>query len=125
MSRYGENAPMPAGTVMVATFTIEGLNFMAINGGPQFTFSPAISFVINCETQEEVDHLWDAFAAEGKPNRCGWIDDKYGITWQIVPDALGRLMGDPNRKKAVAVQQAMMQMGKLDANVLQEAYDRA
>lgn len=125
MHRLPAEAPGKEGRMLTATIRIKGLELMILEGGPMFQFSPAISMFVHCETQQEVDHLWNALTAEGKPNQCGWLDDKYGITWQIVPDALGRLMGDPNRKKAVAVQQAMMKMGKLDAAALQEAYGNA
>jgi len=125
MSRLPAEAPGKEGRMFMATIRIKGLELMILEGGPMFKFSPATSFFVHCETQKEVDHLWNALTAEGKPSQCGWLDDKYGITWQIVPDALMRLMGDPNRTKAQAVQQAMMKMIKLDSAVLQEAYDNA
>jgi len=94
---------------------------VALNGGPVFTFSPAISFVVNCQTQQEVDELWDKLSAGGEQQQCGWLKDKYGVTWQIVPTALGELLSNPDAAKAQRVMQAMLQMNKLDINVLQQA----
>src|SRR5499427_3430018 len=94
VSRYGEGGPGPTGTVMSATFQIEGQEFMALNGGPQFKFTPAISFFVHCETQEEVDDLWEKLSAGGKKERCGWLKDRYGVSWQIIPSSLGRMIGD-------------------------------
>src|SRR3981189_527982 len=94
VSRYGEAGPGPKGTVMSATFQLEGQDFFALNGGPQFVFTPAISFFVNCETQQEVDELWDNLSAGGKKERCGWLKDKYGLSWQIVPSALRKLLSD-------------------------------
>jgi predicted 3-demethylubiquinone-9 3-methyltransferase (glyoxalase superfamily) len=125
MNRLPAEAPGKEGRMLTATIRLNGLELMILEAGPMFKFSPATSFFVHCATQEEVDYLWDALTAEGTPSRCGWLDDKYGVTWQIVPDALGRLMSDPNPVKAQAVQQAMMQMVKLDAAALQEAYDKA
>src|ERR1700686_648545 len=113
LNRYGDHGPGPKGTVMIATFQIDGQEFIALNGGPQFTFTPAISFVVNCETQEEVDDLWEKLSAGGRKNRCGWLQDKFGVSWQIVPTALPRLMGDKDRKKAGSVMQAMLKMEQL------------
>ena len=124
VTRYGEGGPGPKGAVMSATFQLDGQDFFALNGGPQFTFTPAISFFVNCETQQEVDELWEKLSAGGKEERCGWLKDKYGLSWQIIPSALGKLMGDKDAEKAKRVMQAMLQMGKIDIAGLQRAYDR-
>ena len=124
ITRYGEAGPGPKDTVMSATFQLEGQEFFALNGGPQFTFTPAISFFVNCETQQEVDELWEKLSAGGRKDRCGWLQDKYGLSWQIVPSVLGKLLGDKDAVKAKRVMQAMLQMDKLDIKGLQEAYDR-
>jgi len=124
MSRYGEEGPGPKGTVMVVTFELDGQQFMALNGGPHFTFSPAISFLVNCETQQEVDELWDKLSAGGTQERCGWLRDKYGVSWQIVPTVLGKLMQDKDAERSKRVMQAMLQMNKLDIQGLQRAYER-
>lgn len=125
VTRYGEAGPSTPGTVMSAEFTLNGTDFYALNGGPVFKFSPATSFFIHCETQEEVDHYWDKLLEGGKPSQCGWLDDKFGVTWQVVPDALGRLLNGPDKRKANNVMKAMMKMIKLDIAKLQEAYDEA
>jgi predicted 3-demethylubiquinone-9 3-methyltransferase (glyoxalase superfamily) len=124
VTRYGEAGPGPKGSVMSATFEIEGQQFYALNGGPQFSFTPAISFFVNCETQEEVDELWEKLSAGGKQERCGWLKDKYGLSWQIIPSALGRLLHDKNPAKANRVMQAMLQMDKINIKGLEEAYTR-
>ena len=121
--RYGAAGPGPKGSVMSATFEIEGQEFTALNGGPQFTFSPAISFFVNCDTQEEVDELWEKLSEGGRTNRCGWLQDKFGLSWQIVPTALGKLMSDPDPEKSGRVIKAMLQMEKLEIRGLQEAYE--
>ncbi len=113
MSRYGEAGPGPKGSVMSAVFQLEGQEFIALNGGPVFNFSPAISFFVNCETQQEVDELWEKLGEGGKTNQCGWLDDKFGLTWQIVPTVLGKLLSSPDPEKAKRVMQAMMKMTKL------------
>jgi predicted 3-demethylubiquinone-9 3-methyltransferase (glyoxalase superfamily) len=123
VSRYPEGAPGPAGKVMSATFQLEGQEFMALNGGPLFKFTEAISFFVNCETQEEVDELWAKLSAGGKESQCGWLKDKFGLSWQIVPSALGRMLGDKDREKAKRVMQAMLKMKKIDIAGLQRAYD--
>ncbi len=124
VSRYGDTGPGPKGTVMVGTFHLEGQAFMALNGGPNFKFTPAISLVVNCETQEEVDYYWDKLAAGGgKPNRCGWLDDKFGVSWQIVPTALGELMGSGDPAKSNRVMGALMKMDKLMIADLRKAYE--
>jgi predicted 3-demethylubiquinone-9 3-methyltransferase (glyoxalase superfamily) len=125
VSRYGEGGPGPKGTVMSATFQIEGQEFFALNGGPQFTFTPAISFFVNCETQQEIDELWEKLSAGGEKQRCGWLKDKYGLSWQIVPSVLGKLLRSKDANKAKGVMQAMLQMDKLDIGGLQQAYDHA
>ena len=116
---------MPDGTVFSAIFELDGQTFFALNGGPMYQFTPAVSFFVSCDTQEEVDEYWDKLAAEGTPQRCGWIADKYGLCWQIIPTALMRLMGDPNPVKAQNVMNAMLQMVKIDIAGLQKAYDEA
>ncbi len=121
VSRYGDAGPGPAGTVMVAEFELEGQRFMALNGGPEFMFTPAISFLVNCETQQEVDTLWDKLSAGGKTDRCGWLKDKFGVSWQIVPTVLGELMADKDAEKSKGVMQAMLQMDKLDIEGLRRA----
>jgi predicted 3-demethylubiquinone-9 3-methyltransferase (glyoxalase superfamily) len=122
VNRYGDHGPGPKGTVMIATFQIDGQDFIALNGGPQFKFSPAISFVANCETQQEVDDLWEKLSEGGEKRQCGWLQDQFGISWQIVPTALPRLMGDPDREKTGRVMQAMMQMTKIDIKKLEDAF---
>jgi predicted 3-demethylubiquinone-9 3-methyltransferase (glyoxalase superfamily) len=123
ISRYGEEGPGPKGTVMMVTFQLEGQEFMALNGGPVFTFSPAISLFVNCETQEEVDKLWDKLSEGGEKGQCGWLKDKYGISWQIVPTAFGQMMRDKDPKKRKNVMQAMLKMKKLDIKALKDAYE--
>ena len=125
LTRYGDAGPGPKGTVMSAIFQLEGQRFYALNGGPQFKFSPAISLFVDCETQQEVDELWEKLSAGGKTNRCGWLDDKFGLTWQIIPTTLGRLLQDKDAAKANRVMKAMMQMDKIDIARLQQAYDGA
>src|SRR5712692_1006818 len=124
VSRYGEAGPGRKGTVMSATFQLDGQEFFALNGGPQFTFTPAISFFVNCETQQEVDDLWEKLSAGGKKERCGWLKDKYGLSWQIVPSVLGKLMQDKDAEKAKRVMNAVLQMEKFDINRLKQAYER-
>ena len=123
ITRYGEAGPGPKGSVMIATFTLFGQEYIALNGGPIFKFTEAVSFVVNCETQEEVDDLWEKLSAGGEKSRCGWLKDRFGLSWQIVPTALPRLMSDPDPAKAKRVAQAMMKMNKIDIAVLQAAYD--
>ena len=117
--------PGPDGKVLLVSFELEGQQFYALNGGPQFKFTEAISLYVNCETQAEVDELWEKLTAGGEESMCGWLKDKYGLSWQIIPTALGKLMSDPDPAKAGRVMQAMMQMRKLDIQALQAAYDQA
>lgn len=125
IARYSEAGPGPAGSVMTVTFELDGQEFMAINGGPVFTFSPAISFLINCETQAEVDYFWEKLSEGGSKEQCGWLKDKYGVSWQIVPTILGRLMQDKDAEKSRRVAETMLKMQKLDIQALQQAYDQA
>jgi predicted 3-demethylubiquinone-9 3-methyltransferase (glyoxalase superfamily) len=121
VTRYGEAGPGPKGQVMSATFTLERQEFMALNGGPQFPFTPAISLFVSCETQAEVDDLWNRLAAGGKPERCGWLKDRFGLSWQIIPTALGRLLADKDASKSQRVMKAMLQMDKIDIATLEHA----
>jgi len=123
-SKVVSTTPGPNGTVMSATFQLEGQDFYALNGGPQFSFTPAISLFVNCETQEEVDALWNKLSVGAKEEQCGWLKDKFGLSWQIIPSALGRMLGDKDRKKAQAAMQAMLKMKKIDIKGLQDAFDR-
>jgi len=124
VSRYGEGGPGPKGTVMSTIFQLEGQTFMALNGGPVFTFTPAISLFVNCESQEEVDALWKKLSTGGSEERCGWLKDKYGLSWQIIPTTLGKLLGDKDPEKAKRVMMAMLKMNKIDVKKLQQAYDQ-
>ena len=124
VTRNGEAGPGPKGTVISAIFQLDGQEFFALNGGPQFTFSPAISFFVNCETQPEVDELWEKLSDGGEKSRCGWLKDKYGLSWQIVPSVLGTMLRDKNAARATRVMKAMLQMDKIDIAGLQQAYDR-
>ena len=123
-TRYGEEGPGPKGTVMAGTFELEGQQFIALNGGPQFTFSPAISFFVNCETQEEIDELWEKLSKGGEKQRCGWLKDKYGVSWQVVPAALGKMLNDADTVRSQRVMKAMLQMDKLDIEGLKQAYEK-
>ena len=123
VTRYGKAGPGPDGTVMSATFQLEGQEFYALNGGPMFTFSPAISLFVSCETQQEVDELWTKLSEGGEKQKCGWLQDKYGLSWQIIPTILGMLLGDKNAAKAQRVMQAMLQMDKIDVARLKQAHD--
>jgi len=123
ISRYGDAGPGPKGSAMVVGFTLNGQRFSALNGGPMFKFTEAISLLVNCETQQEVDELWEKLSAGGQKSQCGWLKDKYGLSWQIIPTALGKLMSDPNREKSGRVMKAMLQMTKIDIAALQKAYD--
>ena len=122
VSRYGEAGPGPKGSVMSVTFRLEGQEFMALNGGPHFKFSPAISFFVHCKTQKEVDDLWERLSAGGEKQRCGWLKDKYGLSWQIIPTALGEMLSDKDAGKSARVMKAMLQMDKIDIKKLKQAY---
>ncbi len=122
VSRYGEAGPGPKGTVMSVTFELEGQALIALNGGPQFTFSPAISFFVNCKTQAEVDTLWERLSQGGETGRCGWLRDKYGVSWQIIPSVLGEMLGDKDAEKSKRAMTAMLRMDKIDIRGLQHAY---
>jgi len=124
ITRYGEQGPGQPGTVMSATFFLEGQEFMALNGGPEFSFTPAISFFVHCETQEEIDDLWEKLSDGGQVQQCGWLTDKFGVTWQIVPSILGHLLNDPDPQKSSSVTRAMLQMVKLDIGLLKQAYEQ-
>ncbi|OIR07516.1 3-demethylubiquinone-9 3-methyltransferase [mine drainage metagenome] len=118
VSRMGD------GSVMSASFQLNGQNFHALNGGPQFSFTPAISFFVNCETQDEVDELWEKLSAGGEKSRCGWLKDKFGLSWQIIPSILGKYLSDPDPVKSQNVMQAMLQMNKIIIKDLQDAYNK-
>ena len=124
INRYGEAGPGQVGTAMTATFTLQGQEFMALNGGPHFKFTEAISFFVNCETQEEVDELWEKLSEGGEESQCGWLKDKFGVSWQIVPTALGQLLGDEDTEKSKRVMEAMLQMHKIDVEKLKQAYEQ-
>lgn len=124
ITRYGEEGPGPKGTVMTAAFQLEGQEFTALNGGPQFTFSQAISFVVNCETQEEVDNFWEKLSKGGEKQQCGWLKDKFGVSWQIVPVALVEMLQDKDPEKSKRVMAAMLQMDKIDIKTLRQAYEQ-
>jgi len=124
VNRSGESGPGPKGKVMSATFELDGQQFLALNGGPHFTFTPAISMFVNCETQDEIDELWEKLSAGGEKSRCGWLKDKFGLSWQIVPSVLGDMLQDKNPQKAKNTMQAMLQMGKLDIAKLRQAHDQ-
>ena len=124
ITRYGEEGPGPKGTVMTAAFQLNGLEFTALNGGPQFTFSPAISFVVHCETQQEVDELWEKLSEGGEKLNCGWLKDKYGLSWQIIPTVLIEMLQDKDAEKSRKVMKAMLQMDKIDIKTLKQAYEQ-
>ena len=118
------NVNRAGGKVLTVTFELDGQQFIGLNAGPQFKFTEAVSFLVNCETQEEVDDFWDKLSQGGEKGRCGWLKDKFGLSWQIVPSALSRLMSDPNPKKSKAVFEAMMKMNKIEISDLQRVYDQ-
>lgn len=122
ISRYGEGMPKPKGSVLTVSFTLEGQSFLALNGGPQYQFTPAISLSVDCRTQKEVDTLWKKLTAGGQPGPCAWLTDKFGVSWQIVPSVLVKLMQDKDPVKAKRVMAAMMQMGKIDIAALRRAH---
>jgi predicted 3-demethylubiquinone-9 3-methyltransferase (glyoxalase superfamily) len=125
VSRHQVDAPESPGPVLTATFQLAGQEFMALNGGPHFKFNEAISLFVNCETQEEVDELWEKLSAGGAEQPCGWLKDRFGLSWQIIPSALGEMLGDPDPRKAQNVMQAMLQMRKIDIAALRRAYAQA
>jgi predicted 3-demethylubiquinone-9 3-methyltransferase (glyoxalase superfamily) len=128
VSRYGEEgakvAGRPAGSAMTVTFRLQGEEFIALNGGPVFTFTPAISLFVNCVTQGEIDRLWDRLTDGGEPGQCGWLKDRFGVSWQIVPTALGEMLQDRDPEKSRRVMSAMLKMKKLDLAVLRQAYEQ-
>jgi predicted 3-demethylubiquinone-9 3-methyltransferase (glyoxalase superfamily) len=121
VSRYGTAGPRPEGMVMTVSFELDGQQFSALNGGPDFELNEAVSFLVDCEDQDEVDHYWKALSDGGEEGPCGWLKDKFGLSWQIVPKALPRLLGDPDREKAQRVMEAMLKMGKIDVAELERA----
>ena len=125
IARYGPAGPGPEGTVMTVTFELDGHRFVALNGGPHFTFSEAVSFQVSCETQDEVDYFWNRLSEGGEEGPCGWLKDRYGLSWQIVPTALIELVSDPNTEKSQAAIKAMLGMRKIDIEALQRAADQA
>lgn len=124
VSRYGDAGPGPKGTVMTVTFELDGQQFIALNGGPQFKFTEAVSFLVNCKTQAEVDELWERLSKGGEKGPCGWLKDKFGLSWQIVPTALGEMLQDKDPARSQRVMKAMLQMSKIDIEGLRRAYDR-
>src|SRR5439155_2108506 len=125
-ARYGEAGPGPKGSVMTVEFELNGQRFVALNGGPEFKFTEAISFVVNCETQEELDKMWEKLLqGGGRPNQCGWLKDKFGLSWQVVPTVLAELVQDKEPEKSKRVMQAMLKMVKIDINELEDAYAHA
>ncbi|HTL57979.1 MAG TPA: VOC family protein [Candidatus Limnocylindrales bacterium] len=119
-----KNSKVDSVSPMSASFQLEGLSFIALNGGPQFKFTEAISFFIHCETQEEIDYLWEKLSAGGEKSRCGWLKDQFGVSWQVVPSVLGDMLNDEDEERSKRVMQAMLQMDKLDIQALQKAYNR-
>ena len=122
VSHYGESGPGKKGSVMTVAFELDGREFLALNGGPHFKFNEAVSFQVSCETQAEIDHFWSRLSQGGQEAPCGWLKDKYGVSWQIVPTVLGEMMADPDRAKAKRAADAMMKMVKLNIAALKEAY---
>jgi predicted 3-demethylubiquinone-9 3-methyltransferase (glyoxalase superfamily) len=121
IARYGSAGPRPEGTVMTVSFELDGQEFVALNGGPEFTFSEAISFQVFCESQEEVDSFWSKLSDGGEEGPCGWLKDKFGLSWQIVPTVLPQLLGDPDREKSQRVMRAMLNMKKIEIDALERA----
>jgi len=122
VSRYGDAGPGPAGAVMAATFELEGLEFIALNGGPEYSFTPAVSFSVDCKTQDEVDELWEKLSEGGEKGRCGWLRDKFGLSWQIIPSILPELLSDDDEEASQRAMTAMLQMDKIDIAGLQRAF---
>lgn len=125
ISRYGDNMPMPKGSVMTAELEIEGQKFLALNGPPMFSFSPAISFMVNCETQQDIDHYWEKLSEGGETQQCGWLKDKFGVSWQVVPNEMPHLMRHASPAQSQKMMEAVMQMTKLDIKTLKRAYEHA
>jgi predicted 3-demethylubiquinone-9 3-methyltransferase (glyoxalase superfamily) len=123
-SRYGEAGPGPKGALMTATFQLEGQEFIALNAGPTFTFSLGISLFVNCETQAEVDELWEKLSEGGEKSQCGWLKDRFGVSWQVIPSILGKMLNDKDPKKSQSVMKAMMRMSKIDISALKRAYEQ-
>ena len=124
VTRYGEAGPGPQGTAMIVNFELDGQDFFALNGGPQFNFTPAVSFYVNCETQGEVDNFWEKLSEGGEKGQCGWLKDRYGLSWQIIPSVLGEMLQDEDAEKAGRVMEAMLQMNKIDIAALKRAYEQ-
>ncbi|VVB77878.1 3-demethylubiquinone-9 3-methyltransferase [uncultured archaeon] len=128
ITRYTEEGAkvsgIPEGTVMTATFELDGQKFIALNGGPKFKFTEAISFFVNCDTQKEIDELWEKLSLGGEKGKCGWLKDRYGVSWQIVPIILGKMLGDKDLEKSKRVIKSMLQMDKIDIQTLKQAYDK-
>jgi predicted 3-demethylubiquinone-9 3-methyltransferase (glyoxalase superfamily) len=125
IARYPEGAPSQAGSVMTVNFSLAGQPFIALNGGPELKFSAATSFFVHCEDQEEVDRLWDALVDGGEPQNCGWVTDRFGVTWQVIPDRLMELIGDPDPGRSSRAMQAMLQMVKIEIKPLEDAANAA
>jgi len=123
ITRYGKEGPGPEGSVMTVEFRLRGQDFVALNGGPEFRFTEAVSFLVNCETQEEIDRFWKKLSEGGEEGPCGWLKDRYGLSWQIAPSVLGEMLQDKDPEKAGRVMQAMLQMGKIDIATLRRAYE--
>ena len=121
IARYGSAGPRPEGTVMTVSFELDGQRFVALNGGPEFAFSEAVSFLVNCDTQDEVDSYWSALSEGGEEGPCGWLKDKFGLSWQIVPNRLPELLADPDRERAQRVMEAMLKMRKIEVDELERA----
>jgi predicted 3-demethylubiquinone-9 3-methyltransferase (glyoxalase superfamily) len=121
VSRYPEGSPGPAGQVMTVAFRLDGQEFTALNGGPQFAFTEAVSFVVHCKNQDEVDRLWKELTQGGEESQCGWLKDRFGLSWQIIPDRLGELLGDPDPGRSQRAMQAMLKMQKIDVQALEDA----
>nr|MBA2532248.1 VOC family protein [Nocardioidaceae bacterium] len=125
ISHYGDAGPRPAGTVMTVSFELEGQEYLALNGGSEFRFNESVSFQVHCETQEEVDRFWNNLTDGGEEGPCGWLKDKYGLSWQIIPTVLPELLGDPDPEKSQRAMQAMLDMKRIDINALRKAADQA
>ena len=124
VARYGDAGPGPKGSVMTVAFELDGQPFIALNGGPHFKFTEAISFSVDCKTQQEVDEFWGKLSAGGEESQCGWLKDKFGLSWQINPSVLGKMLSDPDPRKSRRVMEAMLKMKKIDLEVLKQAYER-